>query len=62
MAQDITPDFYRRLIEIENLDYIKDISGDFARLQKLIQAGCGVMSGGDPFAPYALMAGAVGMV
>ena len=59
---DITPDFYRRLIAMENLDYIKDSSGDFARLQQLIQAGGGVMSGVDPFAPYALMAGAAGMI
>ena len=58
----ITPDLYRRLLGIENLDYIKDSSGDFAHLQQLIEVGGGVLSGVDPFAPYALMAGCVGMI
>lgn len=59
---DITPDLYRRLVAIENLDYIKDSSGDFARLQKLVAIGGGVFCGADPLAPYALMAGACGMI
>ena len=59
---DVNPDLYRKLIAIENLDYIKDSSGDFPRLQKMIQTGGGVMSGVDPLAPFALMAGATGMI
>ena len=59
---DITPALYRQLIAIDNLDYIKDSSGDFAQLQNLIEIGGGVMSGVDPFAPYALMSGCVGMI
>lgn len=59
---DITPELYRELIAIENLDYIKDSSGDFIRVQSLIQTGGGVLSGVDPLAPYALMAGATGMI
>jgi len=59
---DVTPDLYRRLIAIENLDYIKDSSGDLARLQKLAAVGGGVLCGADPLAPFALMAGAVGMI
>lgn len=59
---DITPGLYRKLIAIDHLDCIKDSSGDFARLQQLIQIGGGVMSGVDPLAPWALMAGATGMI
>lgn len=59
---DVTPDLYRRLIAIENLDYIKDSSGDLARLQMLAAVGGGVLCGADPLAPFALMAGAVGMI
>ena len=59
---DITPDLYRKLIAIEHLDYIKDSSGNFPRLQQLIQVGGGVMSGVDPLAPWALMTGASGMI
>jgi len=59
---DVTPDLYRRLIAIENLDYIKDSSGDLARLQKLTAVGGGVLCGADPLAPFALMSGAAGMI
>ncbi len=58
----ITPELYRKLIAIENLDYIKDSSGDFIALQKLIAVGGGVMSGIDAFAPYSFMAGCPAMI
>ena len=58
----ITPELYRKLIAIENLDYIKDSSADFIAVQKLIGVGGGVMCGIDAFAPYALMAGCIGMI
>lgn len=58
----ITPDLYRKLLAIENLDYIKDSSCDYIGLQKLIGVGGGVLNGIDPFAPYSLMAGCVGMI
>ena len=61
-AAPLTLDLYRRLLAIENLDYVKDSSGDFAALQRLIACGGGVMNGADPYAPYALMAGCVGMI
>ena len=61
-AAPLTLDIYRRLITVENLDYVKDSSGDFPELQKLIATGGGVLNGADPYAPYALMAGCTGMI
>ncbi|MCE2521290.1 MAG: dihydrodipicolinate synthase family protein [Alphaproteobacteria bacterium] len=61
-AAPLTVDLYRRLIAVENLDYVKDSSGDLPELQKLVACGGGVFNGADPYAPYALMAGCVGMI
>ena len=61
-AAPLTVDLYRRLIEVENLDYVKDSSGDFPELQNLIACGGGVFNGADPYAPHALMAGCIGMI
>lgn len=47
---------------MENLDYVKDSSGDFTALQALIACGGGVLNGSDPYASYSLMAGCVGMI
>ncbi len=58
----ITPELYRKLLAIENLDYIKDSSADFTAVQKLIGVGGGVLNGIDALAPYSLMAGCVGMI
>lgn len=58
----ITPALYRKLIAIENLDYIKDSSADFIAVQKLIAVGGSVLCGIDALAPYSLMAGCVGMI
>ncbi|WP_298014976.1 dihydrodipicolinate synthase family protein [uncultured Castellaniella sp.] len=57
---DITPDFFKRLQQIDNVQYIKDTSGNFVRLQELIAAGLPVFNGADPFAFHALVAGARG--
>jgi len=59
---DITPAIYARLLEVDNIDYIKDSKGDMINLQHLIATGGKVLSGADPLAPYALMAGAVGWI
>ncbi len=61
-AAPLTLDLYRRLIAVDNLDYIKDSSGDFTQLQKLVACGGGVLNGTDAYAPYSLMAGCVGMI
>lgn len=63
---EITPAMYRRLLSIDNIRYMKDSQGDLARIQKLVAISEGteakVLCGVDPLAPYALMAGAVGMI
>ena len=61
-AAPLTEDLYRKLIAVENLDYVKDSSGDIAGIQKLIAIGGKVLNGADPYAPYSLMAGSVGMI
>jgi 4-hydroxy-tetrahydrodipicolinate synthase len=62
---DITPSFFNRLIEIDNVKYIKDSTGDIIRIQELL-AVCGdkakVFNGGDPISFYSLLAGCVGCV
>lgn len=57
---DITPEFFKRLQQIDNVQYIKDTSGNFARVQQLILAGAPVFNGADPFAFDALVTGALG--
>jgi len=59
---DITPALYARLLAFDNVDYIKDSKGDMINLQQLIATGGKVLSGADPLAPYALMAGAAGWI
>ncbi len=63
---EITPAMYRKLLAIDNVRYMKDSQGDLSRIQKLVAISEGtnaeVLCGVDPLAPYALMAGAVGMI
>jgi len=59
---DITPEIYARLLEFDNVEYIKDSKGDMINLQRLIATGGKVLSGADPLAPYGLMAGAAGWI
>ena len=59
---DITPELYARLLQFENVEYIKDSKGDMTNLQQLIRTGGKVLSGADPLAPFALMAGAAGWI
>ncbi len=61
-AAAISEKLYSKLIKIKNLDYIKDSSGDFLSLQKLIKSGGSVLSGVDSFMPYALLNGCTGMI
>lgn len=57
---DITPDYYKRLTQIPNVQYIKDSSGDLMRIEQLTMQGADLFNGCDYFPLYALMAGAVG--
>ena len=59
---DIHPDLYRQLLAMENIDYIKESTGDLIRLQKVVGIGGHVLAGADPLAPYAAMAGAAGWI
>ena len=63
---EIPPSMYRQLLAIDNVRYMKDSQGDLSRIQKLVAISEGtdaeVLCGVDPLAPYALMAGAAGMI
>ena len=59
---DITPDFMRRLMAIDNVRYIKDSTADMVRIQELLRTDAKVFNGGDPTAFFALLAGAPGCV
>ena len=59
---DITPDFFNKLLEIDNVKYIKDSTGDLVRIQELLQTSGKVFNGGDPITYPALAAGCVGCV
>lgn len=57
---DLDPDFVCRLMQIPNIRYLKDSTGDFLRIQRLVRAGVRVFNGADPLMLHSLMAGAVG--
>ncbi len=63
---EITPAMFRQLVTIDNVRYMKDSQGDLARIQKLDAICSGtnakVLCGVDPLAPYAILAGAAGMI
>jgi len=59
---DITPDFFRHLMEIDNVQYIKDSTADLVRVQQLIAMGANVFNGADPIAFFSLLAGCTGCV
>ena len=59
---DITPSFYQRLMEFDNVEYIKDSMADILRIQELLAVGAKVFNGGDPIAFFSLVAGCPGCV
>ena len=59
---DITPGFFKRLTEIDNIQYIKDSTGYLLRIQELLSTGAKVFNGGDPIAFFSLTAGCPGCV
>jgi 4-hydroxy-tetrahydrodipicolinate synthase len=62
---DLTPDFIRRLMQIDNVKYIKDSMEDLSRIQELMMVGgdrIKVFNGGDSIAFYSLVAGCPGRV
>lgn len=58
----ITPDLLRKLCEIPEFIAVKDSSGDLAQQEALIRTGLPVMNGADALVPYALFAGASGLI
>ncbi|SAK82193.1 dihydrodipicolinate synthetase [Caballeronia hypogeia] len=59
---EITPSLFRRLSEIPQFHTVKDSSGDLAKQASLTRTGLPVMNGADPLVPYALYAGAKGLI
>jgi len=58
---DITPELYKRLLEFDNIRYIKDSSGDMLRIEQLVAGGTGVFNGCDYLSFYGLLAGCSGL-
>lgn len=62
---DITPQFFKRLLEIDNVKFIKDSTGDLIRIRELIATlgdGSKIFNGSDPIAFESLVAGTVGCI
>lgn len=59
---EVTPALFKQLSEIPNFVSVKDSSGDLAAQASLIRTGLPTMNGADPLVPYALYAGAAGLI
>lgn len=59
---EVTPSLFKQLSEIPNFVSVKDSSGDLAAQASLIRTGLPTMNGADPLVPYALYAGAAGLI
>ncbi|MCQ9427454.1 dihydrodipicolinate synthase family protein [Pseudomonas sp. LJDD11] len=59
---EVTPSLFKQLSEIPNFVSVKDSSGDLAAQAALIRTGLPTMNGADPLVPYALYAGAAGLI
>ena len=59
---DITPEIFAKLLQIDNIRYIKDSTASLVRIQELVATGGGVFNGGDPIAFQGMLAGAVGAI
>jgi 4-hydroxy-tetrahydrodipicolinate synthase len=58
----ISPALLNRLCQVPNFCTVKDSSGDLAQQTDLIRTGHPIMNGADPLIPYALFAGASGLI
>jgi len=62
---DVTPALFKRLLEIDNVRYIKDSMNDLVRIQELLAVAgdrAGVFNGGDGITYFSLVAGCPGCV
>ena len=57
---DLDPAFMARLQQIDSIKYLKDSTGDFLRLLRLVDMGIEVFVGCDPMMFHGLLAGAAG--
>lgn len=59
---EVTPALFQKLAQIPNFVSVKDSSGDLAAQASLVRTGLPTMNGADPLVPYALYAGAAGLI
>ncbi|MFK5733892.1 dihydrodipicolinate synthase family protein [Pseudomonas urmiensis] len=59
---EVTPSLFKQLSEIPNFVSVKDSSGDLAAQASLARTGLPTLNGADPLVPYALFAGAAGLI
>ncbi|MFF7062421.1 dihydrodipicolinate synthase family protein [Pseudomonas sp. NPDC008258] len=59
---EVTPALLQELSKIPNFVSVKDSSGDLAAQASLARTGVPTMNGADPLVPYALFAGAAGLI
>ncbi|NIF27138.1 dihydrodipicolinate synthase family protein [Pantoea sp. Tr-811] len=59
---EVTPSLFKQLSEIPNFVSVKDSSGDLAAQASLVRTGLPTMNGADPLVPFALFAGAAGLI
>lgn len=59
---EVTPALLRQLCKIPQFATVKDSSGDLSKQESLIRTGLPTMNGADPLVPYALYAGAAGLI
>ena len=59
---EVTPALFKQLSDIPNFVSVKDSSGDLAAQASLIRTGLPTLNGADPLVPYALFAGAAGLI
>jgi 4-hydroxy-tetrahydrodipicolinate synthase len=58
----VTPSLLKELCDIPNFCAVKDSSGDLGKQASLIRTGLPVMNGADHLVPFALFAGASGLI
>lgn len=59
---EVTPSLFKQLSEIPLFVSVKDSSGDLAAQASLARTGLPTLNGADPLVPYALFAGAAGLI
>ncbi len=59
---ELSPDLYKRLMQLNNFNFIKDSSGDLCKTQALLACGGQILNGADPIAPFTFMLGTAGTI